>query len=173
MQTEVLTMTEQRARETRFDLADRLLEFSAGVIRATAGFQSTFAGQHVAAQLIRASTSPLANHAESQGARSERDFVNKLRICLQEMRESQRWLILACRVPLVADPDGLSPLIRESDELIRIFYTSIRTAESKISTRLKESPDDAVDELHVALGTDCRPENFEVQSLGFNVQCSP
>ncbi len=113
----------------RFDLEERLLNYAADVIRITRTFESTNAGSHVANQLLRSGTSPLANHGEAESAKSKRDFLHRLRTCLQELRESSRWLKLAERVPLTDQQEPLAKLLKETDELIRIFFASIRTAE--------------------------------------------
>ena len=59
-------------------------------------------------------------------AESANDFVHKLKVCLKELRESYRWLRLVQTVPLVP-PKRVTPLVTETDELIHIFVTSIRT----------------------------------------------
>jgi four helix bundle protein len=113
---------------TRFDLEDRLLEYAVRIIRLVDALPGSRAGRHVADQLLRCGTSPLANHGEVQGAESRKDFIHKLSVCLKEIRESKRWLRLVHRVPLVA-PAKVEPLLRETEELIKIFSASIRTAE--------------------------------------------
>ncbi|HAY99200.1 MAG TPA: four helix bundle protein, partial [Opitutae bacterium] len=92
------------------------------------------AGKHVAKQLLRSSSSPLANHGEAQGAESAKDFIHKLKISLKELRETQRWLKLVKRVPLVDKPELLDDLLSETDQLIRIFVASINTAHSRFIT---------------------------------------
>ncbi len=77
--------------------------------------------------MLRSGTSPLPNHGEAQAAESANDFVHKLRISLKELRESHRWLRLIQRVPLLPT-DQTDPLLRETDELIRIFVASVKTA---------------------------------------------
>jgi four helix bundle protein len=116
------------ARERRFDLEERLLEYAVRIIRLVDALPATRAGRHVADQLLRCGTSPLANHGELQGAESRRDFIHKLGICLKEIREARRWLRLAHRVPLLA-PSKIDPLLAETEALIKIFAASIRTAE--------------------------------------------
>jgi len=115
--------------EHRYDLEERLLEYAVRIIRLVDSLPATKAGRHVADQLLRCGTSPLANHGELQGAESRKDFIHKLGICLKEIREAQRWLRLIHRVPLVAPPK-IEPLLAETDALIRIFVSSVRTAES-------------------------------------------
>jgi four helix bundle protein len=91
----------------------------------------TRAGTHVAGQLLRSGTSPLPNHGEAQAAESLDDFLHKLKICLKELRESHRWLLLIQRVPLLRPESQAAPLLRETEELIRIFVSSIRTAQAR------------------------------------------
>jgi four helix bundle protein len=101
------------------------------IIRLVEALPSTRAGNHVAGQLLRSGTSPLPNHGEAQGAESAADFIHKLKVCLKELRESQRWLKLVQRVPLLKPPEKAGPLLKETDELIRIFVKSIQTAQRR------------------------------------------
>ena len=88
----------------------------------------TRTGNHVANQLLRSGTSPYPNHGEAQAAESPIDFIHKLRICLKELREAKRWLTLIQSVPLVKTPEEIKDLLEETEELIKIFVASIRTA---------------------------------------------
>ena len=115
----------------KFDLEERLLEFSARIVRLSEKLPKTDAGRHVGNQLLRSGTSPYANHGEAEDAESVDDFIHKLKICLKEMRETWRWLRLIRHIPLVEKPDLLNPLIDESDQLIRIFRQSILTARKR------------------------------------------
>jgi len=58
-------------------------------------------------------------------------FIYKLRISLKELRETQQWLKLIQRVPLIKKPELLDDILQEPEELIKIFVTSIKTAEKK------------------------------------------
>jgi four helix bundle protein len=117
--------------EARYDLEERLLEFSVRIIRLSESLPSTRAGNHVAGQLLRSGTAALPMHGEAQAAESARDFQHKLRIALKELRETCRWLRLAQRTPLIKPAAKLDPLLSECDELIRIFVTSLQTSESR------------------------------------------
>ena len=114
-----------------YDLEERLLEFSTRIIRLTKKVENSEVGLHVTKQILRPSTSPLANHAEAQAAESSADFIHKLKISLKELRETQRWLKLIKRVPLVDKPELLDEILDETDQLIRIFVASINTARKK------------------------------------------
>ena len=114
----------------KFDLEERLLEYAARIIRLVEKLPETRAGNHVAGQLLRSGTSPLPNHGEAQAAESRRDFIHKMKICHKELRESRRWLRLIQRVPLLK-PVQVQPLADETEELVRIFAASLRTAQQR------------------------------------------
>ena len=114
-----------------YDLEDRLLEYAAQIIRLAESLPQTRAGSHVAGQLLRSGTSPLPNHGEAQAAESRKDFIHKLSICLRELKECRRWLRLIRRVPLVEALQPVGSVLKETDELIRIFAASVRTAKSR------------------------------------------
>ena len=114
-----------------YDLEERLLEYSVRIIRIVEELPNNRVGNHVAGQLLKSGTSPYPNHGEAQAAESPRDFIHKLRIALKELRETERWLKLIQRVPLVKKPELLNDILQETEELIKIFVTSIRTAEKK------------------------------------------
>lgn len=52
-----------------------------------------------------------------------------MKVCLKELRETSVWLKIVSRKPL-CPPDRLAPIIRENNELIGIFVTSVKTAQS-------------------------------------------
>jgi four helix bundle protein len=113
----------------RYDLEERLLEYAARIIRLAEQMNRSPAGLHIAQQILRSGTSPLPNHGEAQAAESNRDFIHKLKICLKELRETHRWLQPIQRVPLLKKPERVESLLQETDELIRIFVASLKTAQ--------------------------------------------
>lgn len=115
--------------DKRYDLEDRLLEYAAIIIRVVEHLPATRAGNHVANQLLRSGTSPLSNHGEAEAAESRQDFIHKLSISLKELKESKRWLRLIHKVMNSQRMPEFSTALTETDELIRIFSTSIKTAE--------------------------------------------
>ncbi len=116
----------------QYDLEERLLDYTVGIIDVVENLPHSRTGNHVAGQLLRAGTSPYPNHGEAQAAESRKDFIHKMRISLKELRETYRWLRLVRRVPLVRRAESVESSIRETEELIRIFVASIRTAEKNL-----------------------------------------
>jgi four helix bundle protein len=116
--------------ERNYDLEERLLDYAARIVRLVENLPDTRAGNHIANQLLRSGTSPLHNHGEAEGAESRKDFIHKMGVCHKELRESRRWLRLIQRIPLMPNTSALDADINETDELVRIFAASIRTARS-------------------------------------------
>ena len=115
-------------RKKVFDLEQRLLEFAAALIDISEALPKTRAGNHVAGQLLRSGTSPYSNHGEAESAESLDDFIHKMKVCLKELRETRRWLRLIALKEWLGENRLLRTELGESDELIRIFVVSIRTA---------------------------------------------
>jgi four helix bundle protein len=118
-------------KEQKYDLEERLLDYSVRIIKLVEQLPNTRAGNHVAGQLLRSGTSPYPNHGEAQAAESPKDFIHKLRISLKELRETHRWLKLIQKVPLINKSKLLNNILTETEEMIKIFYSSIKTAEKK------------------------------------------
>ena len=113
-----------------YDLEVRLMNFSADIIRITERMIETRAGNHIGGQLLRSGTSPYLNHGEAEAAEPQKDFIHMLKVCLKELRETERCLKLTKTTPLIEAPPEVDPILKEVDELIRIFVASIRTANS-------------------------------------------
>ncbi len=125
----------------KYDLEDRLLEFAAAVIDVSEKLPATRAGNHVAGQFLRAGTSPYGNHGEAQSPESAEDFIHKMKICLKELRETWRWARLIDRKRWLDKDEQAAFVLRESDELIRIFKASINTAERNRIRARSSSPE--------------------------------
>lgn len=111
----------------KFDLEDRLLEFASAVIDLSESLPATRAVNHVAGHILRSGTLPYPNHGEAEAAESREDFIHKLKICLKEFRETRRWARLIKRKAWVKNETTLLFVLGESEELIRIFHSSIQT----------------------------------------------
>jgi four helix bundle protein len=109
------------------NLTDRLESFAAEVIKGVTRINRTFAGRHIAMQLIRSSTSAGANYEEACGAESRQDFIHKLQIVLKELKESLFWLRIGVKADLVP-AEAVRLLLREGIELANIIGKSVVTA---------------------------------------------
>jgi len=121
------TSNAQGKTNPRFNLEDRLLEFSARIIRLVDALPNTRAANHLAGQILRSGTSPYGNHGEVEAAESRKDFVHKLKVCLKELKETRRWLRLVKKSKMLPEKNMVL-ILAESEELVRIFFASVRTA---------------------------------------------
>ena len=85
----------------KFDLSNRLEDYAANVILLFDKKPSSFAGEYLAKQLIRSACSSALNYGEALGAGTNKDRINKLRLCLKELRESLRNLNIQINFPFI------------------------------------------------------------------------
>jgi len=111
--------------DKKFDLTERLEDFAASIILLYDKAPLSYAGDYLAKQLIRSSCSSALNYGEVLGAGTDKDKINKLRICLKELRESLRNLNIQTKAKLFLNED-LKDLKDENDQLIRIIVTRIK-----------------------------------------------
>ena len=108
-------------------LEDRLVNFAVRIIPLANRLSTTFAGKHIAGQILRSGTSAAPNYGEARSAESRADFVHKLRIAVKELNETAIWLRIIAGAGLLK-PRLLLGLSGECDELKRILGASLRTA---------------------------------------------
>ena len=71
-----------------YDLAERLINFAASIIELAEMLPGSFAGRHIAGQMIRSGTAPALHYGEAQGGESRKDFIHKMKVALKELRET-------------------------------------------------------------------------------------
>lgn len=77
-------------------------------------------------QLFRCATSVAANYRASGRAKSDKDYLNKLKICEEEADESGFWMdmLVACELVRL---NKVEALMKEADELTAIITASCIT----------------------------------------------
>jgi four helix bundle protein len=116
------------------DIEERLIEFAVRVVKLSDSLPKSYAGRHLANQLLRSGTSAAAHYAEARGGESANDFVHKLKICLKELNETSVWLRIISRSDIFPE-QRVGNLLQECQELARIMNASIRTAKSRATPR--------------------------------------
>jgi four helix bundle protein len=130
---------EETSKTKRFDLEERLINYSVLITEIVETMPNTRAGNHYAGQLIRSGTSPALNYAEAQSGESRKDFVHKLKIVLKELRETIVCLKILNRTNLYKSKDSVKEAIVETNELISIFVKSVETAQNNMQMTLRNS----------------------------------
>lgn len=111
----------------KFDLDERLIIFASGIIDISEVLPKTFAGNHLAGQLVRSGTSPALNYGEAQSAESRNDFIHKMKIAVKELRETYNCLRIIGKKNWYP-AEKLNLVLDENNQLIAIFVKSIETA---------------------------------------------
>ncbi|KAF0200311.1 MAG: hypothetical protein FD170_3569 [Bacteroidetes bacterium] len=107
------------------NLEKRLFDFAVRAIKFIRTLPTSSEYSVIKYQLTKSATSSGANYEESQAGSSKADFINKVRISLREMRESNYWLRI---IKGIYDEDNqeLNYLIQESKELKLILGSIVQ-----------------------------------------------
>ena len=112
----------------KHELADRTRKFAIAVFKLMERLPRSEASKVITYQLLKSASSVGANYRASNRAKSNADFISKIKIVLEEADESNFWLTFISDVELLKKDDKeLMLLIKESDELTAIFTASLKT----------------------------------------------
>jgi four helix bundle protein len=118
-------------KQKEYNLESRLIDFAVNVIDMSESLPKTRAGNHIAGQLLRCGTSPAPNYGEAESAESRSDFIHKMKVCLKELRETKIWLIILLLSKLQKPEQQITSLLNENEQLILIFFSSVKTAQKR------------------------------------------
>ncbi len=118
----------------KFDLENRLIDFSVLIIEIVEEIPNSKVGNHLAGQLVRSGTSVSLNYGEAQSAESRNDFIHKLKVILKELRETFVSLKIIDRIKLYKTEKKIIKAKNETNELISIFVKSIDTAKKNLNS---------------------------------------
>jgi len=113
-----------------FDLKERTKKFALRIIKLFTSLPKTAEAQVIGKQVLRSGTSVGAQYREACRSRSNSEFISKMQSSLQELDETAYWLELLVDGGMVKS-EKLSELRKETDELIAIFVSSVKTARTK------------------------------------------
>ena len=114
---------------TRDEMKFRTKAYANRIVKLCSALPSNWVAQTLGKQRLRSGTSAGANYRAACRAKSNADFVNKLRIVEEECDESLFWMELLVDNNLVKPP-LLRDLMKEADEILAIVVASAKTARS-------------------------------------------
>jgi four helix bundle protein len=114
--------------KTKFDLEDRLVDFTCKMIDIVEALPKSRAGTYIAGQLIKSCHSPTFNYGEVQAAESRNDFIHKMGIVLKELKECRTALKIIRKKVMIDSTETISDISKETEELIAIIAKGISTA---------------------------------------------
>ena len=106
------------------ELKQRHKDFAIRIVKMVDAMPHSIAANAIARQIIRSGTSPSANYRAACIAKSDKDFVNKLKMVEEELDETQHWLELIVDCQILPE-ERLKDLIHECSELLSITVASI------------------------------------------------
>ena len=119
-------------REFKLEFKKRLYKFVLEIVALLDALQTDNVSRRLSDQLLRSSTSIIANFVEGQAGSSRKDFVKFMEISLKSANESKLWLSLlkdTNRAPV----ERAEFLLRELSEIANIFGSIVLTAKGKRS----------------------------------------
>lgn len=103
------------------------------VIKLFRALPRTGEAQVIGRQLLRSATSVAANYRAVCRARSDKEFISKVSVVIEEADESEFWIELLIDSDIVPR-ERLADLLNETNEIVRIMVSSRQT----ISERMKK-----------------------------------
>lgn len=114
----------------KIEFKRRLYTFTLQLIEFIDKLPSDNVSKRLGDQLLRSGTSIIGNYIEGQSASSKRDFTNYFNTSLKSCNESKLWLALL-RDSKRSQSQQVEPLLKELDEITKIFASSILTLKGK------------------------------------------
>lgn len=119
---------------TELELKERFKNFTVRIIRLVDSMPNTISGRAIASQVVRSGTSPAANYRAACIGKSEKDFLNKLKMVEEELDETEHWLSVIMETEMLP-ASRVEPLHNECIELLRIIVRSIISTRNHLSNR--------------------------------------
>lgn len=123
---------------TTEELKEWFRKFSIKIIKLVNSMPNNIAGNAIAKQIVRSGTSPAANYRAACLAKSNKDFLNKLKMVEEEIDETSHWLSIIMDSELLPQ-SKVQDLYDESVELRRIIVRSITTIRQTIEAQERQS----------------------------------
>ncbi len=117
---------------TEAQLKKRTKDFAKNIIELCRKLPDNREGRLIGNQVFRSGTSVAANYRAACRSRSKAEFISKLSIVGEEADETLFWLELIKEMKTLQN-SLLDDLTKESDELVAIIVSSIRTAKKTFS----------------------------------------
>lgn len=113
------------------ELQKRHKQFAIRIIKMVDAMPHTISSMAIARQIVRSGTSPSANRAACI-AKSEKDFINKLKMVEEELDETLHWLTLIEECEMLPS-ERMQDIINECTELLKITISSIVSTRKSIN----------------------------------------
>ena len=121
---------------TTNELKLRTKNFSLMIIDLVEKLPNSISVRVVANQIVKSGTSVGANYRAVCRARSDREFISKMNIVIEEADETLFWIEIIMAKQWVLKPE-LVVIQKEGNELTAIFVSALKTINNRINTQNK------------------------------------
>jgi four helix bundle protein len=122
---------ERGGRMNEAQLKQRTKDFAKQVVDLCRKLPNNREGKLIGNQLFRCGTSVAANYRAACRGRSKAEFISRLAVVEEEADETKFWLELVKEMK-ISNTTLTNLLLEESDEIISIIVTSIKTVKKKL-----------------------------------------
>ena len=115
------------------ELRNRTFKFSLLILELVEFFSKSKATDVIAYQIIKSGTSVGANYRAALRARSDKEFISKINIVLEEVDETLFWLEIIKEKKYINDTKKINDVMKEANELTAIFTASLKTINKRVN----------------------------------------
>ena len=116
------------------DLRERTFTFSIDIIDLVEKLPKSKPSDVVCYQIVKSGTSVAANYRAAKRARSDKEFISKMNIVLEEADETIYWLEII-KAKQWTDIEAIEILIKEANELTAIFVSTLKTINNRLKNK--------------------------------------
>lgn len=116
------------------DLKARTKQFTLSFIGLVDEMPISISTKVIANQLVKSGTSVGANYRAACRSRSDKEFISKINIVLEEADECCFWLELIQEKNWLAI-EKVAPCLKEANELTAIFVSTLKSMNNKINNK--------------------------------------
>lgn len=121
---------------TTDELKLRTKNFSLMVIDLVERLPNSISVRVIANQIVKSGTSVGANYRAVCRARSDREFIAKMNIVIEEADETLFWIEIITAKQWISNSE-LEAIWKEGNELTAIFVSSLKTVNNRINSQNK------------------------------------
>ncbi len=116
-------------------LKNRTKNYSITILDLVEKLPNTISGKAVSNQIVRSGTSVGANYRAVCRARSDREFIAKMSIVIEESDETLFWLEIILEKQWI-NKSEIDIIWKEGNELTAIFVSSMKTIKDRVNNAI-------------------------------------
>lgn len=113
-------------------LKERTKQFALDILKLVESLSNQKSQNSIANQIVRSATSVGANYRAACRSRSDKEFVSKMNIVLEEADEVVYWLEIIQEMKWIKEEE-LKRLLKEANELVAIVVVSLKTINARLN----------------------------------------